>query len=172
MKKNTEYRLNSKQRMFLESYLQTWNATEAARRAGYKHPLTQGPRLLTHPEIEAALKERIKTAAMEADEVLARLAEQAKLNAAEFFNFEENPQGELQMKDINWEVFRSRGHLVKRLTWIKGRPVVEFHDAQAALIQLGRALKLFTDGVDLNMPAANVHFYIPDNGRDDEPDQN
>ena len=39
-------KLNPKQRRFLDEYLISFNATDAARKAGYAHPDRQGPRML------------------------------------------------------------------------------------------------------------------------------
>lgn len=68
--------LNERQKRFAEAYLETGNASEAARRAGYsaKSAKVQGCELLTNPNIRAYVDERLKTAEKEriakADEVL------------------------------------------------------------------------------------------------------
>lgn len=64
--------LTTKQRLFVEAYLANPNATEAAKAAGYseKTAYSQGQRLLKNVEIAAALKERVQTAIITADEVL------------------------------------------------------------------------------------------------------
>lgn len=51
--------LSEKQRRFVEAYCgpAMGNATDAARRAGYAHPGTQGPRLLENVGVSAAIKE-------------------------------------------------------------------------------------------------------------------
>ncbi len=49
------YDLTRKQRVFVLAYLEELNATDAARRAGYAHPNTQGPRLLVNVGISAAI---------------------------------------------------------------------------------------------------------------------
>lgn len=51
--------LTKKRRAWLEQYLQCWNATEAARRVGYKHPNTQGPRLLLQSDIRQIIDQRL-----------------------------------------------------------------------------------------------------------------
>lgn len=51
-------KLNPKQQRFVEEYLVDLNATGAAERAGYKHPNTQGPRLLVNVGVAAAIQER------------------------------------------------------------------------------------------------------------------
>jgi phage terminase small subunit len=51
--------LTPKQKAFVDFYLKTGNASEAARQAGYKgRPDQQGLENLRKPEIQAALKER------------------------------------------------------------------------------------------------------------------
>ena len=72
--------LNHKRQKFVEEYLKCWNATEAARRADYKHPNTQGPRLLVDVCIKALIQERLDELHMSADEVLKRLADIARLS--------------------------------------------------------------------------------------------
>lgn len=50
--------MTGKQRKFVEAYMASGNATEAARQAGYAHPNTAGPRLLVNDGIAAELEER------------------------------------------------------------------------------------------------------------------
>lgn len=50
--------LTTKQQAFVDYYLKSSNATEAARLAGYAHPMQQGHRLLRNVEIQEALQER------------------------------------------------------------------------------------------------------------------
>ncbi|NIO43164.1 MAG: terminase small subunit, partial [Burkholderiales bacterium] len=74
--------LTNKQRAFIESYLQCWNATQAARDAKYEGNdvtlASVGYENLRKPQIRERIKQRLNTMAMSADEVLARLSEQAR----------------------------------------------------------------------------------------------
>ena len=76
-----------KQRLFVDAYLGpgAGNATEAARRAGYRGDdgtLAQvGHENLKKPEILAAVEARMQEAAMETDEVLAELSKIARMDA-------------------------------------------------------------------------------------------
>lgn len=81
--------LTNKRRVFVEEYLKCWNATEAARRAGYGSPNNQGPRLLVNASIQQAIKERLSALQMDADEILAGLTEQARGNLGDFFKLVE-----------------------------------------------------------------------------------
>ena len=73
-------RLTDKQRVFVEEYLRCWNATEAARRAGYSERWlhTNASKLLQDTRIQELIKERLTDVTMSADEVLQRLAQKAR----------------------------------------------------------------------------------------------
>lgn len=135
-------RLTNKRRVFIEEYLTCWNATEAARRAGYKYPNKQGPRLLVNVGIQAEIQERLEEKKMSADEVLTRLKAQAVTDPTEFID--EN--GIIDWKALKEAVKERGGPLVKKITHYKGkRSSIELYDAQAALALLGRHHQLFAD---------------------------
>lgn len=50
--------LTPKQKAFADNYIELGNATESARRAGYKQPKQQGSRLLTNVDISTYIKQR------------------------------------------------------------------------------------------------------------------
>lgn len=52
--------LTVKQQRFVDFYIETGNATEAARKAGYKKPNPQGSENLAKPSIKAAIDARLK----------------------------------------------------------------------------------------------------------------
>jgi len=81
--------LSNKQKAFVEEYLNCWNASEAARVAGYAHPNKQGPHLLVNIGISAEIKARLTEKTMSADEVLLRIGEQAKSDLGAFFKLSE-----------------------------------------------------------------------------------
>jgi phage terminase small subunit len=72
--------LSNKQRKFINEYLQCFNATEAARLAGYSPKTARaiGAENLTKPDIAAEIEKALNESAMSASEVLMRLAEQAR----------------------------------------------------------------------------------------------
>lgn len=153
--------LTPKQQLFVEEYLATWNATEAARRAEYAHPNVQGPRLLVNVGIAEEIKARLAEKVMTADEVLVRLAEQARSAQSEYLT----PRGFSLQKLIA----DGKGHLIKGIKETQFGRVIEFYDAQSALVHLGKHHKLFTEQVQHsgNVNTTNVAVYLPDNGRDD-----
>jgi len=145
--------LNYRQQLFLEGYLKTGNASDAARKAGYAHSQQSGARLLTNVVIQAKIKERVGVKAMEADEVLIRLAEQARMNISMFVRKETftNADGyEESRLSLNWDAIEEHGYLVKSITATAHGPKIELYDGQTALIHIGKHHKLFTEKQEIS----------------------
>ena len=71
-----KYGLNFRQRIFVLQYLETLNATLAAKRARYANPKSQGSRMLTNVSVQAVLREgrdKIEAAIMVSTEEIARM---------------------------------------------------------------------------------------------------
>lgn len=151
--------LTRRQRMFVENYLSCWNVTWAARDAGYRHPGVQGQRMLRHPAIKALVAERMKEKAMGADEVLARLAQQARASMADFWR----PSG-----GVDHQAIQNNGHLIKAITNTSQGLRVELYDAQAALVWLGKAFRLFSDGVDITSQGEKIIVTLVSPNRDND----
>jgi phage terminase small subunit len=135
--------LTGKRKLFIEEYLRCWNASEAARRAGYAHPGSEGHRLLKNDEIRDEVAARLSAKAMEADEVLGRLGDMARATIEDFITVDEN--GETYI-DLRKAEEAGKLHLIKRLWQDRdGNWRLELHDAQAALALIGRHLELFVD---------------------------
>ena len=157
--------LTNKQKKFIDEYLKDLNATQAAIRAGYseKTAYSIGIENLRKPEIAEVITKRLQEAAMSADEVLNRLAEQARNEHGRYVR----PDGSV---DIAGLLRDGKGHLIKGFKESKrGQVIVEFYDAQSALVHLGKHHKLFTEQVQHsgNLNTTEVAVYIPDNGRND-----
>lgn len=140
--------LSKKQQAFVEHYLREWNATRAALLAGYaeRSARQQGSRLLSNDDIQAVIQARLDELKMSADEVLLRLADQARATMDDFIDPER--------KDVDLVRAAERGklHLVKKFSRSTGKTetvTIELHDAQAALVQIGRHHKLFTDRTEI-----------------------
>ncbi len=179
--------LNKKQKLFVENYLRLWQAAPAARAAGYKDSKSiyeVARRLLRKPEIQAEISRRVAEVTMSANEVLLRLADQARGNFRPFVKISED--GFVYFDFSNPEA-ADHLHLVKKIETKRTRRVegrgqdaeawedewvrVELVDSRAALALLARHHKLLTDRVDTttngkDLPPAQVNVYIPNNGRD------
>lgn len=80
--------LTHKQRLFVDHYLQCWNATEAALLAGYseKSARQTGSENLSKPYIAEAIKQRLVDNAMSAEEVLSRMSDIARGDIGDFLH--------------------------------------------------------------------------------------
>jgi len=136
--------LTDKQQAFVEHYLSCWNATQAALLAGYSERTAYsiGHENLKKPEIDDEIKRRLSDVSMTADEVLVRMAEQARGVGQYLIDVTAG------LPFMNWERLAKENklHLIKKLSYDReGRPQVEFYDAQAALFQLAKHHGLLID---------------------------
>ena len=134
--------LTDKQKAFIEEYLRCWNATEAARCAGYEGNdvtlASVGYENLRKPQIAQRVSERLQAKAMSADELLSRLAEQARAEYAKYIR----PDGSVNIAGL---VKDGKAHLIKCIRETRQGKTIEFYDAQAALALIGKHHALFTD---------------------------
>jgi hypothetical protein len=163
--KRTEVEL--KQQAFVEEYLTCWNASEAARRAGYKTQANvQGARLLANDSIRAKIETRLKEKAMGADEVLARLAEHARGDFSSFLTA--TGTIDLTSDDAKAKLFLLKRVKVTSRKYAKDdefeeyHTEIELHDPQAALVHIGRHHKLFTDAVEQTVSGNLKIEYVND----------
>lgn len=154
--------LNDKQTAFVEEYLKCFNATQAALSAGYsaKTARAQGARLLTNVDIAQAVKERLCETAMNADEVLMRLAAIARGDIGDLLTVR---NGNIEV-DLQKAVDANKTGLIKKLTQRRtSRNVgesmiddvtvtVELHDPLTALQLLGKNHKLFVEKAEVSGP--------------------
>jgi len=148
--------LSPKRLAFVNEYLQCWNASEAARRAGYsaKTAYAAGSFLLRIPEVLREIEQRQRDSGMSANEALARLTDQARGSMGAFLHI--SARGEVQV-DLASREARDKLHLIKKIRLKRRRQLragkewelesieIELYDAQAALIQIGRHHGLFTE---------------------------
>lgn len=160
----SEETLTGKQGAFIDAYLgeARFNATEAARIAGYKgddNTLSSvGYENLRKPDIATVVLERLNEAAMSANEVLARLSKHARGRLVDLLN--EDGQFDLALAEE-----RGVADLLKKLKvrtntrrTREGEEIedvsyeYEIHDPQAALVHLGKFHKLFAERVEHSNP--------------------
>lgn len=151
-------KLSAKQQAFVTHYLTCWNASEAARRAGYsdKSAYSIGWENLRKPEIQAAINERVAETHASADEVLARLTSHSRATMADFIS--------VAGQHLDLEKAEERGvlHLIKKfrvrtvtVSKPEGEDVethtveIELHDSQAATVQLAKILGLYVERVEV-----------------------
>lgn len=133
--------------------------TRAAIDAGYseRSAYNQASRLMKNDEIRAYIKAKLAELGMGAEEVLVRLAEQARAEYSEFFKLVEIPKNDdcpLGGFDIQFDFEACKAanklHLIKQVKHDRnGNIEVHFHDAQSALVNIGRHHSIFKDRTDI-----------------------
>jgi hypothetical protein len=162
--------LTYKQRLFIEYYLgeSNGNAADAARKAGYGSPETLGPRLVKKRSVQAAISARIATAAMPANEVLARLSEIATASLGDFIEVQDGNGWTIDLKKAK------RGGKLKLLKKLKSGehgPEIELLSPLDALEKLAKYHGLYIERVELKAKGTQaVRDYLDDESSDQEPD--
>lgn len=138
--------LTAKQQAFVDEYLKCWNAAEAARLAGYSEHTARsiGHENLTKPDIAEEIQRRVAERTMTADEVLTRLAEQARNEHGRYIAANGTVDLPMLIRD-------GKGHLIKGIKETAHGKTVEFYDAQAALVHIGKHHGLFKDNLEVNV---------------------
>jgi phage terminase small subunit len=151
--------LSAKQSAFVEEYLRVWNATDAYQaiypKTNRDAARASAARLLANVSIAEEIQRRVDERAMSANEVLDRLAEHARADYKDFISVADNG-------DVALDMMKAEGktHLIRRVTQrrtirtTKDMQIdetvlsLELHDAQAALVHIGKHHKLFTEKVE------------------------
>lgn len=154
--------MTPKQQLFVAEYLVDLNATQAAIRAGYS-PATaeqQGCRLLRNVQVKAAVDEQTAQRAgkleITAERVLRELALIGFANMSDYMRVGADGDPFLDFSDLSREQAAAlsevtvedfkdgRGEDARDVRRVK----FKLADKRAALVDLGRHLKLFTDKVE------------------------
>lgn len=146
--------LSLKQRKFVDAYLSeaNGNATRAAEIAGYKDPEQAGYENKRKQEIQAEIERRYAENTLSKNEVLTRLSDQAR-GVGEFIVAHAN--GTISLDFARMEA-AGKMHLIHAIKRTQFGDNIEFYDAQAALRDIGRHHKLFTDRTESDV---NVTLY-------------
>ena len=157
----TERKLTLKQRLFVDHYLTCWNATKAAKLAGYskKTAGSQGHRLLKKAEIQSFIKIRMEEIKMGANEVLLRLADHARASMGDLVTIDSSGE---PIIDLSTAKEDGKLHLINKITYDKDGNLrsISLHDSQTALVHLGRVHGLFLDRSDLTSDGSPITFKV------------
>jgi hypothetical protein len=139
-----EYGLNFRQQKFVVAWLgeAKGNGVKAAEIAGYAFPNVDGSRVLDSVRVQAAIEAQLSEVSLESSEILERLSDHATSDIGDFLDIDDDGNAK-----INWKKARAadKTKLVKRVRPTKEGLAFELHDAQNALVHLGKYRKLFTD---------------------------
>ena len=148
--------LTGKQQAFIVEYLKCWNASEAARRAGYSLNTAGaiGSENLKKPEILAAIERFKAEHIMSAEEVQVELTKQARSDIGDFLT----QSGDVVMVDLPKALEVKKTGLIKKLSQTRTvrtrgdddieesiSTIIELYDKQAALVQIGKMHKIFSE---------------------------
>lgn len=136
--------LTEKQRNFVYAYIETQNATKAAKLAGYseRSAAAMGWENLQKPLIREALRQFWESKAMGAAELLGILADQARGDVSDVV------QAFGTVLIMAPADIKKYGHLLKSVKNGPNGIEVTFYDKQRALELIGRNLRMFTDKVE------------------------
>lgn len=162
MSKADDQQFTDKQRAFIANYLRCFNATEAAKRAGYsaKTANEQGSRLLANVSIRAEIDKILDERMMGAKEVLDRMSDIGRADIAQLMKVSEDgfsldmvTAKELGLTKLikrikqKTTVYHEKGGDDREETTLE----VELYDAQAALVTMGKQHNLFTTKIELTV---------------------
>lgn len=160
--------LSNKQKVFCAEYVKCWNASEAARRAGYstRNADVIGSRLLVNVGISEVISRQLADIQMSADEVKVRLTEQARGSMADFVD------AETLKIDLETADKLGKLHLLKSFSHTTGQFTdtvkIELYDAQAALALIGKMHKMFVDRSEVETTTRVYNIDIGSDGKDSD----
>ncbi len=166
--------LNPKQQRFVDEYLIDLNATQAALRAGYSADTaySQGQRLLKHVEVAAAIElaqeARSERTEITQDMVITELAKIGFADMRKLLKWTGNQMkmdveaseetGEVEISVANLVTLFDSDELdddivgaISEISQTKdGSLKIKLHDKQAALVNIGKHLGMFTNKVEVH----------------------
>lgn len=163
--------LSNKHKEFVNQYLVDFNGTRAAQRSGYSGDdnvlSVTAYNLLRNPKIAEAIQTRLTESAMTADEVLMRLAQQARGDIDDYLDDSGNfdlakarraAKTKLIKKFKAKTTVRTFGETEVETTEVE----FELYDAQAALSLLGKHHKLFIEQSEVKHSGTMQLEYVND----------
>ncbi len=161
--------LTKKQKAFVEYYLQDWNATQAAIKAGYSKRTAGsiGNENLLKPEIQSEIQRRLSEICMSSDEVLTALGDIGRASIEDLIEIDDSGRMQFDFKRAKEE---KKLHLIKSLIPTAHGIRVELHDRMKALELLGKHHKLFTDQIDVTTEGEPINKVIRIVVSDDDDD--
>jgi phage terminase small subunit len=161
--------LNRKQRIFVDEYLKCWNASEAARKAGYSKKTAGaiGAENLTKPEISDEIQARLKESHMSADEALDLLSALARGDMAKLmdvtamgFNLDMQKAQEAGLTKLIKKVKQKTTIYNAKKESEEDREVteleLELYDSQAAIDKILHIHGKFVDKHDITLNDSNI----------------
>ncbi len=156
--------LRPRQLAFVAAYLRCWNASQAYRESGGKgkNANVHGARMMANDSIRAEIDRVLDERAMSAREVIDRLSEHGRGAWGEYINSDGSV--DIARLKADGKAYLIRETEITRHTYKDGSVEVtgkvKFPDSQAAIIQVGRHHKLFTDKLETSADEKEVNAAI------------
>lgn len=148
-------RLTPKQRLFVDAYLVSLNASEAARQAGYRSPRLLGQQLLANPSLQSAIQARqaqlADANAVTPERVIQELALVAFANMADYAAWDSAGVTLKASTALTAAQTRVVGEISQTTSKDGGTVRFKLHSKVAALAHLGKHLGLFPDKVQIEI---------------------
>ena len=144
--------LSDKQKVFVTHYLQTLNASEAARQAKYRNPGQAGFNQLKNVNVQAALKQSLSRKIDNLDEDVKRILEHLRRIAfsdiSDYVNF--RPDGWNLKSSDGWVKGSSQAiqEVHETVTITGGSAKFKLYDKLKAIELLGKYYKIFAERVE------------------------
>lgn len=147
----------NKRKAFVEEYFKCkMNATEAARRAGYKYPNKYGPFLVKLGIIEDEIEKRFAALKMDSSEALRILTDHARYDLGPYLRFD----GGKASVDIQALKEAGLTHLIKSITPTKEGDRVDFVDKQYALNLIMKAHGAYKENLDITTAGQPIKITV------------
>lgn len=138
--------LTPKQRRFIDHYLESGNATEAAKRAGYseRSAAEVGYENLRKPQIAEEIKMRVQATAMSVEEAIGRLADFARGDLSAVFEFVDG------VKQPYITITKENAKYIKKFKRdADGKIEVELEDRQSAIDKILKVAGAYINRTEL-----------------------
>ena len=141
-------KLSTRQQLFVRYYLQSFNASEAARRAGYgpRFPSQQASKVMASPLVQAEIQQRMAVLTSKLDVTAERvIAEMCKIAFSDFSEVAEWGPNGLSLKEssgLDPSAAASVRTIAEKHTKYGKSLAVQLHDKVKALHTLGRWLRI------------------------------
>ena len=144
-------KLTNKQQIFVDEYLKSWNATDAARKAGYKGNdntlASVGDENLRKPAIATIIESRLENSTISADDTLQGLSDMATSDISDFVRV----SGGLPIVDFDKAEKAGKLHLIKKLTMSDGKISFELYSKQRALETMAKHYGLLNTKIEIDI---------------------
>ena len=147
----------NKRRVFVEEYFKCkMNGTEAARRAGFKHPVVAASKLMKVNIIRDEIEKRLAALKMDSNEALRLLTDHARYDLGPYLKFDD-VTGEARV-DIRALKEAGLTHLIKGIVPTSKGDRVDFVDKQYALNLIMKAHGAYKDVHEVRGTIATTHL--------------